>query len=185
MKPEFNFINAKTSMWIAAPILAGTSMTIISNSINLPAKDVYPIVISAFGITAALSGVCFTMATSSNTEHTIRYSGEKFLHSSLLLIQFLAIIFAKDTVLGFSFVHINEILKSILTIIFNLLLVIIGVTAASSWFFGFDELNTELWGNWKGRIEIIRESHEKKQAAKKQKVIKVAPKVTIGKNDKT
>jgi hypothetical protein len=126
-------------------------------------------VFSVFGISAALSGICFTWATSPLNESIIKYAGEKFLHSSLLLIQSIAIVFAKSEILELSFIKSSEIITFITSQVFLMLYTF--VSSVASWFFyyGFEALNNELWEQTKKRIEKIREAVEKNDLNKNKK----------------
>jgi hypothetical protein len=98
------------------------------------------------------------MAPTNKEEPTIRYAGEKFLHSSLLLIQTLIVIYAKEFLISLSFISTNNAINNIIEVIFGIILSFISSMAALTWFWGFDELNNDLWKKWKKRIEIMRES---------------------------
>jgi hypothetical protein len=156
MKPGYLNINSIASKLIAAPLILITTTIYMVRAINLPAQEVFSMAITAFGITAALSGVCFTMDTSKKEETAIRFAGEKFLHSSLLLIQYVIVIYAKDAIISISFIATHNTLKTIIDVTFSILIILISSTAGITWFWGFDMLNNELWRKWKNRINSIR-----------------------------
>lgn len=62
MKREYPVLYAKASTVIAAPILFITTVVYIQRAVNQPAAEIFPLAMTAFGVTAALSGICFTMA---------------------------------------------------------------------------------------------------------------------------
>ena len=83
-------------MWIATPLLFLCTIVYIQHSFDQPAAKMLPIGLSAFGVTAALSGICFSMARVIDNPHTAKYAGEKFLHSAILLIQSLFLLYLRD-----------------------------------------------------------------------------------------
>ena len=102
MKPELPVLNAKASMVVATPLILVMTFSYVSRAINQPAANVYAVGMAAFGVTAALSGICLTVSESVQGSSTIRYAGEKFLHSSVLVIQRVMLIYLKDSVAGWN-----------------------------------------------------------------------------------
>jgi len=72
----------------------------VSVAIQKPFNDFAGLCFSSIGLTLDLSALCWQIASVTNKEdkfHTVlTYAGEKFLHSSLLLIQTLVLMFVKD-----------------------------------------------------------------------------------------
>jgi hypothetical protein len=167
MKPLFSLLNSKTSTVVAIPIVGATIMFYITRAIYLPASDIFPMALTAFGITAALSGICFTMAPIKKEDTGIRFAGEKFLHSSLLLIQSIIVIYVKESMLSLTLINTYNTIKIIIDIVLSILIVLVSVVAAISWLYGFDELNTDLWKKWEKRIELMRESKKKEKTKNK------------------
>jgi hypothetical protein len=167
MKPEFPMLNEKASMYVATPLLAFTTIFIISSAFTLPAKEVYPMVFSAFGITAALSGICFSLAALPIKKSKVKYAGEKFLHSSLLLIQLIAIVYVKSSSLEISFVKTNNNLKIAIVSLLSAVFILVSSVAFWIFYFGFEALNDELWNNYKKRIEKIRKRIDKNKTEEK------------------
>jgi hypothetical protein len=161
MKPEYPILFAKASTVIAIPIILITLSFYITHAINLPANEVFPLAITAFGITAALSGVCFTMAPIKTDESAIRYAGEKFLHSSLLLIQSVIVIYAKDSLVSLDIMTKHGTIKIIIVIVFSFVISLVSLMAAITWYHGFDSLNSDLWKKWEKSIENMRKSNQK------------------------
>ena len=141
MKPEFPKLYAVASMWIATPLLGICTVIYVHQSIFQPAASTFPIGLSAFGVTAALSGISFSMARACENPATAKYAGEKFLHSAILLIQGLFLIYLRDAVGEI------DLLKPWPYLVFALKAVAVGllslITAVASWtwYFGFEELN--------------------------------------------
>ena len=161
MKPEFPMLNAKVSMYVATPLIAFTTIFIVSSAFTLPVKEVYPMVFSAFGVTVALSGICFSLAALPLKKSKVKYAGEKFLHSSLLLIQLIAIIYVKSSSLEISFVKTSSSLKVIIVGVLSVVFILVASVAFCIFYFGFDALNDELWNNYEKRIEKIRNRIDK------------------------
>jgi Na+/H+-translocating membrane pyrophosphatase len=160
MKKEFPILYAKVSTVIATPILLVTIILYIQRVITRSAPEIYPLVIAAFGVTAALSGVCFRMAPSSPENSTPRYAGEKFLHSALLLIQSLFVIYAKEAIISLNWIHSHETTKTIISAVASGIVFLLSSVAAWAWYYGFSELNSELWQKWKRRIEDINKTEK-------------------------
>lgn len=157
IKPEFPRLYAHASKYIATPLILFTTVFLSISAFSLPAQDVYPMVFSAFGISAALSGISFTLTNDS----TFNYVGEKFLHSSLLLMQSIAIIYVKSEAVKLSFVSSNEMVMAITNATFSVLFMFVSAAAAWSFYFGFDDLNDDLWKKYKKRINNIRDEMDK------------------------
>lgn len=160
MLPEYNKLNSRVSMFIATPLIIMTAIELIQLAIMFPSKETYPLLIAAFGITAALSGICFTISATSSSSPSINYAGEKFLHSSLLIIQSLTIIFLRNALNEQTFFEFNKIVKVIISIIFNYLFLIISSVACYWFYYGFNELNKYLWIQHKKRIDNIKAIEE-------------------------
>ena len=161
MKPEFPMLNAKVSMYVATPLIACTGIFIVSNAFSIPATEFYPMVFSAFGVTIALSGICFALAALPLKKSKVKYAGEKFLHSSLLLMQLIAIIYIKSSLLKTSFVKTNNSLKLIIVACLSAVFILVATVAFWIFYHGFDALNDELWHNYRKRIEKIRKQIDK------------------------
>jgi len=170
MKKEFPVLYAKTSTLIASPIIYGTLIIYVVNSASKQASEVYPLILTAFGISAALSGICFRMAPSLEVDSVAKYAGEKFLHSSLLLIQTLFVVYAKESILA---ILGPETAKKVVTAIAQIIVLYLSSSAVFTWHYGFAELNAELWRVWKRRIDDVNTKEEpaqdKKASQKKKK----------------
>lgn len=160
MKPEFPKLFALVSVWIATPLLFICTTVSIQHAINQPATDSLPIGLSAFGITAALSGVSFSMARASENPVTANYAGEKFLHSAILLIQSLVVLYIRDTVVEIDWIKTWPWPNLVITVKLVAHGILFLVTAAASWtwYHGYSELNDVLWKNWEQRILNINAS---------------------------
>lgn len=95
---DFLKLFALASGWIATPLICICTIIYIQHAISQPATNAFPMGLSAFGVTAALSGISFSMARACENPATAKYAGEKFLHSSILLSQTLLVLYIRDTV---------------------------------------------------------------------------------------
>lgn len=163
MKPEFPAFQSRVSTILAIPIIGITVSFFNYFATFKPSENVYTLAITFFGTTAALSGLCFAMSPTKTGEPAIRYAGEKFLHSSVLLLQTIIVLFAKNSLLGLAFIEKNKILKVVIISLFTFIVLTISTYAAVTWFHGFQSLNKELWERYRARIESIRKSNQKKQ----------------------
>jgi hypothetical protein len=169
MKKEYPVLWAKVSTVIGTPILFVTMVIYVQRIIVQPSVTLYPLAVTAFGITAALSGICFRMRPSLPEDSTPRYAGEKFLHSALLLIQTIFLIYAKDSLMTFGWVNSHEPVKMLVSGVAAIVVFFLSGVAVVCWFHGFYALNNELWQNWKRRTEIINKGQENGQNGKSQR----------------
>jgi hypothetical protein len=159
---EFPKLYALASVWVATPLLYICTLVYLQNAIFQPAASTFPIGLSAFGVTAALSGICFSMARACENPGTAKYAGEKFLHSAILLIQGLFLIYLRDAV------GESNLLKPWPYLIVAAkgfavgLLSLVTAVAGWTWYHGFSELNEFLWKNWEERMR----AHDARQQDK-------------------
>lgn len=102
MRREFPVLWAKISITLATPLIIGVAILYMGKFVMRPASELYGFGLSALGITAGLAAICLQAVSPVLSDHTLsvlRYSGEKFLHSCLLMTQVLIIAFARDTIL--------------------------------------------------------------------------------------
>ena len=164
MKREFPILFAKASTVIATPLLGLVTINYALHLINQRGSEVYPVSVAAFGVTAALSGLCFAVAAVQNSLKNARYAGEKFLHSSLLLIQTVMIAYLKESMSNSAWWMSHATLVAVVNSVFSILLTLLAAAAAWAWYFGFAALNDELWGNWERRIAEINEARASNRA---------------------
>lgn len=149
-------------MWIASPLLLFVTMLYIQKALVLPATDVYGVGTTAFGVTVALAGVCFTMPGGVSGSPSIYHAGEKFLHSSLLLIQGLMLIYIKGAVADSAWGH--TLIASCCRFVIGGLFMFVSSAAAFCWFWGFEAVNSSLWGNWE--LRMLKKKPSPKDATK-------------------
>lgn len=161
MKREFPTLWAKASTLVATPLIIVVALLYIGKMVSKPASEIYGLSLSAVGIAAALSAICLSATLPVGTATTppvLRYAGEKFLHSCLLLIQVLFVAFARDSILMWEWIARYDRLKLAVESLANLAGLFVAASAAWCWYWGFSDLNKELWANWRHRIEEINRS---------------------------
>ena len=167
MRREFPVIWAKISIWFATPLVIVVATLYLWDFVSKPASEIYGFGLAAVGITAALSSICLSATAPMGRATTLpllRWAGEHFLHSCLLLIQVLIIAFARDTILVWEWVTNYGWLKVAVIVLANTAGFYVGGNAAWTWYWAFDELNKELWANWRERIEQINNQRTTEKA---------------------
>lgn len=157
MKREFPVFYKVASVSIAMPIIYFAAIFYLQRGISEPANTAFPLGITAVGISLGLAASCFAMSPIGlNTDG--QYAGEKFLHSSLLLIQILFLLYVRDSLTELDWIKTNGLIVETIKIAANGLFALIAGTAAVCWSFGFSQLNEVLWHNWKRRIDEINKA---------------------------
>lgn len=151
----------KASTFIAAPILFFVLLIYLSRATTQPGPEVYSFALTAFGITAALSSICFRMASVLPEDSLPRYAGEKFLHSAILLIQTLFLTYVKETFTTLDWFIAHQTIRTTFIVLTVVIISILSVSATICWDRGFSSLNSELWQNWRRRIEPLNNTEEK------------------------
>lgn len=162
MKKEFPLLWEKVSVWIAMSLVYFWAIVYAQRAIGYPASEVYAVGMAAFGVTAALSAVCFAMAVAPVSVPASTHAGEKFLHSSILLVQTLLIVSVRDAILQLEFVRNHSFLVGQARGLFAVIFYFVAIAAVWTWYHGFSELNAVLWKNWERRI---RQHNEESQRA--------------------
>lgn len=157
MKKEFPVLWEKVSTWIAIPLVYFWAVTYAQRAITSTGSEVYAVGMAAFGVTAALSAVCFAMAVTPAAVLVSTYAGEKFLHSSILLVQTLLVVSVRDAVLGLDFVRDHSFLAGQARGLSAVILGFVATAAVWTWHHGFSELNAALWKNWERRIRELND----------------------------
>jgi hypothetical protein len=153
-RPEFPWLYAKASTAVATPLLGVVTVVYTQQAISQRPADSYPFGMAAFGVSIAFAGVCYTVPSSDGGLSTTRYAGEKFLHASLLLLQSLMLIFAKNAAITHSPQWVQPWVGTAkcLGVVAGVVASLVAAAAAWCWYWGFEELNSELWRNWERRI---------------------------------
>lgn len=128
-------------------ILGLTALMYIQQAIFEPLDKFSTVALSGIGILLALAGLSFALFPCLNNKedkNLIIYVGEKFFHSSILLVQTLFIKFAYETLKSMEFFQ-TLWLKEILLFLFLLPLIILVSLATWFFIFGFEKINDFLW----------------------------------------
>ena len=141
-------------------IVLGTAGIMYANQLwSSPLDKVVAVGLSALGAIAALSALCFTMAPCMSLDKErdpILYAGEKFFHSSLLLIQTIFLKFAGESLSNIGLVQGVEWLHRSVDALTNVVAALTG--AAAAWFsiYGFQSLNDFFWLRYEKRREMLQ-----------------------------
>jgi len=112
--------------------------------------------ITAFGVCAVLSNISYRAAPLFDEENkrVLIYSGEKFFHCSLLIIQTIVFRYVIDALLTFKLPPERAMWMGVISTIrtvFNVMMVVIGLYATYFFLYGFESLNSFLWGRYHAR----------------------------------
>ena len=161
MKREYPILFAGASRFAATPLSVVALLLLVTKYFNTAdPKELYPLCITAFGVSIAMAQLAFRFIPQLRKEETterLLYSGEKFSLCALLALQLVLIVFCKDSLspylktgeLRWWSVSGNVILAS--------LWVLIGGSAVWSWYWAYCAFHRQLWLNWKDRIQRINE----------------------------
>jgi hypothetical protein len=113
--------------------------------------------VTAFGVCAVLSNLSYRAAPlfDEKEKKLLMYSGEKFFHSSLLLIQTVVFRYAIDAFLTFKVAPDKSMWMPVITtivMIFNVIMFLIGIFAVYFFLYGFESLNNFFWIRYRQRI---------------------------------
>ena len=158
MKKEFPVLFAKASMLVATPLIGLVAYSYAARAIDQPASEVYGIGMASFGVSAALSAICFTVSEPVQGSPDFRYAGEKFLHSSVLLIQTMMLIYLRDLFSASNWLGSHSWLGALAKALPVVLLPLLSGAAAVTWYHGFHVVNSRLWRNWEQRMGDINKS---------------------------
>lgn len=143
----FSFIS-KTLGYI---IICASGLFYVQKLIIVPIDKVTPIALTAIATIATLSALCFSFVQSLSDEHDKNsglYAGEKFLHSTLLIILTLFLKYTSDQAQAFALTYSITWLKIIILVISIPLLLGIGGYAVTMAALGFHDLNKTLWSRY-------------------------------------
>ena len=161
------------------PLLIAVLFAIESQYYNTKEpKELYPLCLTAFGITVTLAQLAFRFIPQVRTERTtysMLYAGEKFSLSAVLLLQLTMIVFCKDAIS--KYLDHNHVLwvDVIANSVLGALWVLIGGTAIISWWWAYESFHEELWLNWKERVDQINSQTDKAQSKLAAPTIAQAP----------
>jgi hypothetical protein len=141
MTPKISSTISKT---VGYAIFVSSGISYLTNMATEPSSKAITVGVSALGIIGLLSGLCFTMTKcieDKNMKNTLIYSGEKFLHSCLLIVQTIFLKFAYDGFSAFMKKEFIPLVANIASYVFYLLVISIGIYAIYFSIYGFEDLN--------------------------------------------
>lgn len=132
-------------------IICMSGLFYVQRLITEPIEKVSSLAFIAIATMAALSALCFSYVQCISDEtdkNTGLYAGEKFLHSTLLIIQTIFLKYVTDQGLSFDLIKSIVWLKITISIIAGILLTCIGGYAVSMSALGIHYLNKTLWSHY-------------------------------------
>lgn len=138
-------------------IICISGLFYIQRLIIEPIEKVTSIALTAIGIIAALSSLCFSFIQGISDEHDKNsglYAGEKFLHSALLIILTLFLKYITDQALSYNLIKAIIWLKSTILIVAGILIFGMGFYAVIMAALGFHDLNKTLWSRYEKLAKI-------------------------------
>ena len=151
----------KISASIGYIIFGSSILFYVANITRQPFEKVSPVGLAAFALVAAVSGLCFAMAQvldKENEKSIALYSGEKLLHSSVLILETIVLKYASDAFLSSTFLKSHETVTTVIYWVSFGLLFMLSVYAAYFLLYGFEALHDFLWN----RFQLRRQNMNKK-----------------------
>ena len=148
----------KISAVIVYIIFGSAILSYVSALIREPFEKITVIGLSAFALVAAVSGLCFAMSQVMEKEDdksTVFYSGEKLLHSAILILETIVLKYASDTILSTTFMKSHEKFSTVISWVSFWLLFFISVNGAYFFLHGFEALHDLLWDRFQKRRQNI------------------------------
>ena len=139
---------AALSTTVGYGIFGVSTLLYVVALIQQPLEKVVSIGLSAFALVGAVSGLCFAMAQAlpeGDAKASTLYSGEKFLHTTLLILQSIALKYASDVALATELAKTKPLLVAVVSGCSSVLLLVISIHAAYCILYGFDSINSFLW----------------------------------------
>jgi hypothetical protein len=153
MKPVFPVLYAKASTIVATPLIGLVAFFYVARAITQPASDVYGIGMAAFGVTAGLSAICFSVPETVPGSSNFRYA--------VVMLTYL-----KDCLACADWLSNPIWLGLVVRRIPLFLLPLLSGAAAVTWHLGFGVADAQLWQNWKQRIEDVNRAATASEKAK-------------------
>jgi len=140
------------SKYVGYAIISMSGLYYVQRILSESAEKVTSLALTAIAIIAALSALCFSYVPCISDEvdrNSGLYAGEKFLHSTLLVIQTLFLKYVAEQALSYDSIIAIFWLKITISIIAGTLLIGIGGFAVTMAALGFHDLNKTLWSHYK------------------------------------
>jgi len=146
---------SRLSQSIGYIIIFFAGQTYVLGLLLEPLPRITSIALSSLGAIVALAALCFAAVPclpSENDKKAPMYAGEKFFHSTLLIIQTLFLKYGADTFLTYAWINSIQGLVVVLTILTYILIFGIGLFAVLNTAWGFDSLNRFFWQRYDERV---------------------------------
>jgi len=159
MRREYPVFYATTSRYVVTPLSVMLLIAFVVTYFDTKSVAIlYPVCITAFGITVAMARLCFSFrpqVRERQINSQLLYAGEKFSLASLLILQMLFIVFGRDFLTNAGVLRIGTWWTTLIYRILGALWVLVGTSAVWSWHWAYCAFHDELWANWKKRIAAI------------------------------
>ena len=146
---------SKVSKSIGYLVIFLAGQTYIMGLLSEPVERITSVALSSLGAIVALSALCFAVVpclSSEDDKIAPMHAGEKFFHSTLLLIQTLFLKYAANAILSYAWVKSTVWLFVILPFLNGVLITGIGLFAVLNVAWGFDSLNRFFWQRYELRV---------------------------------
>ena len=142
--------------WVGYILFAVSGLEYSYQLLNHDNPKLTAVGITVFGVCAVLSNISYRAAALFDEEnkHLLIYSGEKFLHCSLLIIQTIVFRYVIDALLTFKLPPERAMWMWVISTtekVFNVIMVLIGLYATYFFLYGFQHLNDFLWRRYRER----------------------------------
>ena len=156
MKRGYPTWAARASRFVASPLAGLVTVFYAQKAMSAPDAGVFALGATAFGISAALAAICLTLPDSHNGAAAIHFAGEKLLHSTVLLVQLLMLTYVVKTAQDSDWIRGHTVVRFPLLVLLYTTLGIVSGMVWFCWILGFDNLNDQLWENWRLRMHPQR-----------------------------
>lgn len=147
-------VMSKVSGWIAIPLVSIVTYNYAHAIIRRPAGEATSLAVTAFGLMTAMAAVCFSVSSpvgrGERTAQVFKYAGEKFLLASVLLLQILFMMYARDGLVEVASKYPRT--RGVVTTSSGIIMGVLSTAAAYTFYWAIEALNDELFKIWKWRL---------------------------------
>ncbi len=145
---------SRLSGWIAIPLVMIVAYNYAHAMIRRPAGEATSLAVTAFGLMTAMAAVCLSVSSpvgrGERTAQVFKYAGEKFLLASVLLLQVLFMMYARDGILEIVAKYPRT--RGLVTSASGIIMGVLSTVAAFTFYWAIEALNDELFKIWKWRL---------------------------------